>query len=91
MIRGGYFKTSVVTSAIGVGAQPGTYYLSSTPGKATLTPGWSVRIPVISYYGDGKFSMLSTGVSHVGRPDVSIKNIESTTLNVTKTGDTVEI
>ena len=91
MLRGGYFEDSVITSAIGVGAQPGTYYLSSTPGKATLTPGWSVRIPVISYYGDGKFSMLSTGVSHVGHPDASIKNIESTTLTVTKTGDTVEI
>ena len=45
MIRGGYFKTSVVTSAIGVGAQPGTYYLSSTPGKATLTPGVERKNP----------------------------------------------
>lgn len=91
MIRNGYYVDGAVLGAIGVGASAGTYYLSSTAGKATLTPGWEVRIPVISYYGDSKFSMINTAFAHVGNPDVPVRHIVSNTLDVSNSGDTVRI
>ena len=91
LLRGGYFQDNVINGVIGTGATAGTYYLSSQPGKATLTPGWSIRIPVISYYGDGKFSIINTGFTHVGKADVAIRHIISNTLGVSQAGDTVRV
>ena len=65
ILRSGYYESRVITATIGVGAQAGLYYLSpSVAGKATLQPGWNMRQPCISYYGDGKFSMLTNYLAH---------------------------
>ena len=83
ILKNGYCESSVIASTIGVGAQAGLYYLSaSDSGKATPTPGWDVRLPVISYYGDGKFSVISNYFGHIGDGDAVIRQLQSQTLEI---------
>ena len=92
MLRSGYYVSDVVLGAIGVGAQAGTYYLSTeTAGKATATPGWEVRLPVISYYGDGKFTMISNYYAHIGDGDSVVRSIRSASLQVSNSSGAVTI
>ena len=64
--QGLYISNAVVQAVLGkVGANPGIYYLSPTDkGKAVSQPGWNMRQPCISYYGDGKFSMMNHYLAH---------------------------
>lgn len=65
LLKSGYYEDAVITATIGVGAESGIYFLSPTnAGKATKTPGWNMRQPVLSYYGDGKFSMFANYLAH---------------------------
>ena len=65
ILRSGYYQSDVILGTLGTGAQAGIYYLSPTnAGKATMTPGWNMRQPCLSYYGDGKFSMFSNYLAH---------------------------
>ena len=92
MLRSGYYESSAVLGAIGTGAAAGIYYLSTTTaGKATATPGWEVRLPCISYYGDGKFTMISNYYAHIGDGDSVVRDINSSTLNVTNSNGAVTI
>lgn len=92
MLRSGYYESAVVQGAIGTGASAGIYYLSTTTaGKATATPGWEVRLPCISYYGAGKFTMISNYYAHIGDGDSVVRSINSTTLSVASSNGTVVI
>ena len=67
LLRSGYYKSSdIITNTIQDPLKKaGLYYLSpTTAGKATRQPGWSMRQPCISYYGDGKFSMITNYLAH---------------------------
>lgn len=65
ILKQGYYQSNAIISTIGTGASAGMYYLSpQTTGKATKDPGWNMRQPCISYYGDGKFSMLTNYLAH---------------------------
>lgn len=65
ILKQGYYQSNAVISTIGTGASAGMYFLSpQTAGKATKDPGWNMRQPCISYYGDGKFSMLTNYLAH---------------------------
>lgn len=64
-MRSGYYESAAITATIGTGAEAGIYYLSPTnAGKATKTPGWNLRQPCLSYYGDGKFSLFTHYLAH---------------------------
>ena len=90
ILKNGYCESSVIASTIGAGAQAGLYYLSaSDSGKATRTPGWDVRLPVISYYGDGKFSVISNYFGHIGDGDAVIRHLQSQTLEIGSNSDGV--
>lgn len=92
ILKSGYYQASdsLIASTIGVCAQAGLYYLSPTAaGKATLTPGWNVRLPVISYYGDGKFSVISNYFGHIGDGDAVIRHLQSQTLAIGSNSDGV--
>lgn len=65
LLRNGYFKDDLIQITLGNDALPGQYFLSPTdPGKATADPGWNLRQPCISYYGDGKFSLCTNYLAH---------------------------
>lgn len=65
ILRSGYYQSSIIQATLGTGAEAGIYYLSpQTAGKATKTPGWNLRQPCLSYYGDGKFSLFSNYLAH---------------------------
>lgn len=66
MLCGGYWEDSTVTKAcLGTNAGPGVYYLSPTvAGTATLDTYGHLRQPVLSYYGNGKFSMTLFYMAH---------------------------
>lgn len=65
LLRNGYYQDTVIQATLGNGALPGQYFLSpDNPGKATLDPGWNLRQPCISYYGDGKFSLCTNYLAH---------------------------
>lgn len=65
ILKQGYYQSNIITNTIGTGAFAGVYFLSpEKAGKATLNPGWNMRQPCISYYGDGKFSMLTNYLAH---------------------------
>lgn len=65
ILKQGYYESNAIISTIGTGASAGMYFLSpQTAGKATKDPGWNMRQPCISYYGDGKFSMLTNYLAH---------------------------
>lgn len=92
MLRSGYYESAAVLGAIGTGAAAGIYYLSTTTaGKATATPGWEVRLPCISYYGDGKFTMISNYYAHIGDGQSVVRSISSSNLNVTSSNGNVAI
>lgn len=57
VLAGGFYEdAAAIQSCLGAGAEPGTYYLSSTaPGKAVLKG--TLRQPVLTYLGDSKFSL----------------------------------
>lgn len=65
LLRNGYYESTSILNTIGVGAGAGLYFLSpSKAGKATKDPGWNMRQPCISYYGDGKFSLITHYLAH---------------------------
>lgn len=65
LLKSGYYQSDIILNTVGTGAKAGIYFLSPTnAGKATLQPGWNMRQPCISYYGDGKFSMLCNYLAH---------------------------
>lgn len=66
MLCGGYWEDSTVTTAcLGSNASPGTYYLSPIlAGHATTETYGHLRQPVLSYYGNGKFSMTLFYMAH---------------------------
>ena len=58
LIGGKYSSKECADSCLGENAAPGTYYLSpATAGKATNNPGASLRQPLITYWGNGVFSL----------------------------------
>ena len=66
LLQGGFYKDAAcVNQCLGSSATAGIYYLSPTnPGKATNDPGNHLRQPLISYYGDGKFSLSLFYMAH---------------------------
>lgn len=65
LLRSGYYQSPAITHTVGVGAAAGIYYLSPQhAGKATKSPGWNLRQPCLSYYGDGKFALFSNYLAH---------------------------
>lgn len=65
LLRQGFYQDSCIINTLGENANSGIYYLSPiTPGKASLQPGWSLRQPCLSYYGDNKFSFISHYLAH---------------------------
>ena len=64
-LGGSYKNTAVVSALLGTNPQPGIYYLSPTiPGKVTKQPGWSLRQPCISYFGNDQISFISHYLAH---------------------------
>ena len=59
ILTGGYWKSEdIVTHCLSSNPTAGTWYLSPTKaGTATKNPAGHLRQPVLTYYGDGKFSM----------------------------------
>lgn len=66
LLRGGYYKSDTVAdNCLGSDATAGTYYLSTTTaGKATKDTNGLLRQPVLSYYGDGMFSLTLFYMAH---------------------------
>lgn len=70
LLRGGYYKDARVTSSCLLPSEnetitPGTYYLSPVyAGKATKDTDGLLRQPVLSYYGDGMFSLTLFYLAH---------------------------
>lgn len=66
MLCGGYWEdASVTTACLGSNASPGTYYLSPTVAGHAVTETYGhLRQPVLSYYGNGKFSMTLFYMAH---------------------------
>ena len=66
LLIGGYWvDTDVMKGCIGAGSSPGVYYLSPVnPGKATLETNGHLRQPVLSYYGNGEFSLSLFYMAH---------------------------
>lgn len=65
LLRNGYYEDPVIEATLGNAASAGQYFLSPTnPGKAVKDPGWNMRQPCISYYGDGKFSLCTNYIAH---------------------------
>lgn len=66
LLIGGYWADSdAMRSCIGAGASPGVYYLSPVnPGKGTLETNGHLRQPVLSYYGNGQFSLSLFYMAH---------------------------
>jgi len=66
MLCGGYYEDdNVAQNCLGENAVAGTYYLSPyTAGKATTDTEGLLRQPVLSYYGDGKFSLSLFYLAH---------------------------
>ena len=66
MLCGGYYEdANVAQNCLGENAEAGTYYLSPyTAGKATTDTDGLLRQPVLSYYGDGKFSLSLFYLAH---------------------------
>lgn len=66
MLCGGYYEdAAVIQSCLGAEATAGVYYLSpTTAGKATLDTHGLLRQPVLSYYGNGKFSLSLFYLAH---------------------------
>ena len=66
LLRGGYYKSDTVAdNCLGSDAIAGTYYLSTTTaGKATKDTNGLLRQPVLSYYGDGMFSLTLFYMAH---------------------------
>lgn len=83
MLRAGYCSDSIIQFTLGDTASAGLYYLSqSNSGKATKAPGWDVRIPCISYYGNNQFSFMPFVSSYIGQGAPVVRKINSTTLQV---------
>lgn len=58
LIGGRYDSTTCAEACLGENATPGTYYLSPMfPGKATKDPGAALRQPLLTYWGNGVFSL----------------------------------
>ena len=66
MLCGGYYESDdVIRGCLGENAEAGTYYLSPTvAGMATKDTYGLLRQPVLSYYGDGKFSLALFYLAH---------------------------
>lgn len=66
LLQGGYYNSSsCAAGCLGASATAGTYYLSpTTAGKAVKDPGAHLRQPVLTYYGDGKFSLALFCIAH---------------------------
>lgn len=66
LLRCGYYQDFSLNGVIQDSQKTaGLYYLSPrVAGKITKNPGWSMRQPCISYYGDGKFSMITNYLAH---------------------------
>lgn len=66
LLIGGYWEDATVTaSCLGASANPGVYYLSPVnAGKGTLETNGHLRQPVLSYYGNGQFSLSLFYMAH---------------------------
>lgn len=66
MLTGGYWESATLAAAcLGGSATAGTYYLSpETPGKAAKNTNGHLQQPVLSYYGNGKFSLSLFYMAH---------------------------
>ena len=66
LLCGGYYESDdIVRACLGDNATAGTYYLSPTvAGMATKDTNGLLRQPVLSYYGDGKFSLSLFYMAH---------------------------
>lgn len=74
MLCGGYYEDvdenthdagAIIQNCLGVNAAAGIYYLSPyTAGKATQDTDGLLRQPVLSYYGNGKFSLSLFYMAH---------------------------
>lgn len=66
LLQGGFYKdVNCANQCLGSSATAGIYYLSPVnPGKATKDPGEHLRQPLLSYYGDGKFSLSLFHMAH---------------------------
>lgn len=66
MLCGGYWEdVDVMKDCLGSDAAPGVYYLSPTvAGHATQNTYGHLRQPVLSYYGNGKFSITLFYLAH---------------------------
>lgn len=66
LLRGGFYtKNTVADNCLGTNATAGTYYLSTTTaGKATKDTDGLLRQPVLSYYGNGMFSLTLFYMAH---------------------------
>lgn len=66
LLCGGYFHSEVVASlCLGDSATAGTYFLSPfTAGKAVKNPGNKLRQPVLSYHGNGEFTLSLFYMAH---------------------------
>lgn len=83
LLRQGYYQDAIIKNTLGIDAIPGIYYLSlSKPGKAQKQPGWGLRQPCISYYGDNKFAFISHYLAHDSHHHQTLE-IPSATLDAT--------
>lgn len=66
LLVGGYWEdTDATANCLGSTASPGVYYLSPVnAGGATLTTNGHLRQPVLSYYGNGAFSLSLFYLAH---------------------------
>lgn len=65
LLGGMWTSVAAATACLGAGATPGTYYLSPyTAGMATLDPGTHLRQPVLTYMGQGQFSLNMFYMAH---------------------------
>ena len=68
LLCGGYYESTAIAEAcLGETAVAGTYYLTPDPtkaGQATLDTHGMLRQPVLSYYGNGKFSLSLFYLAH---------------------------
>jgi len=66
LLQGGFYTSAACANfCLGSDAVAGTYYLSPTvAGKAVTDPGNHLRQPLLTYYGDGKFSLSLFCMAH---------------------------
>ena len=64
---GGCLQSQTLADAcLGAGALDGIYYLSTTPGKASMTDIISTRQPVLTYTGEGRMTFMLFYMAHDG-------------------------